>query len=357
MRGKAKIFRRWSAEMGITPAYAGKSLLCMDFCPAYRDHPRVCGEKYYVTVGKADHEGSPPRMRGKVRAAPLGAGDAGITPAYAGKSQPWRSYSQRRWNHPRVCGEKHTNISVRPIPPGSPPRMRGKVDVLPELHALIGITPAYAGKRARPHYHMILYGDHPRVCGEKAAILCKLKLSPGSPPRMRGKEANRCMQPPKCGITPAYAGKRHAHPRRACLLRDHPRVCGEKAQHRATWYSAAGSPPRMRGKASMALSCLFCLRITPAYAGKSLKDYGKTMRNQDHPRVCGEKMIGDECLPVNKGSPPRMRGKAMLAFVEIWLKRITPAYAGKRQRCISDALRGWDHPRVCGEKKYRKGMT
>ena len=296
MRGKAKIFRRWSAEMGITPAYAGKSLLCMDFCPAYRDHPRVCGEKYYVTVGKADHEGSPPRMRGKVRAAPLGAGDAGITPAYAGKSQPWRSYSQRRWDHPRVCGEKHTNISVRPIPPGSPPRMRGK-------------------------------------------------------------EANRCMQPPKCGITPAYAGKRHAHPRRACLLRDHPRVCGEKAQHRATWYSAAGSPPRMRGKASMALSCLFCLRITPAYAGKSLKDYGKTMRNQDHPRVCGEKMIGDECLPVNKGSPPRMRGKAMLAFVEIWLKRITPAYAGKRQRCISDALRGWDHPRVCGEKKYRKGMT
>ena len=207
MRGKGCMFCCSPAKVGITPAYSGKSLLCMDFCPAYRDHPRVCGEKklcphlvisqagspprvrgkagwplcglpcigitpacagksarilkrrtekrdhprvcgekYYVTVGKADHEGSPPRMRGKVRAAPLGAGDAGITPAYAGKSQPWRSYSQRRWDHPRVCGEKHTNISVRPIPPGSPPRMRGKVVHFFGAHLPDGITPAYAGK-------------------------------------------------------------------------------------------------------------------------------------------------------------------------------------------------------------------
>ena len=35
---------------GITPACAGKSLLCMDFCPAYRDHPRVCGEKQSIIL-------------------------------------------------------------------------------------------------------------------------------------------------------------------------------------------------------------------------------------------------------------------------------------------------------------------
>ena len=49
--------------------------------------------------------------------------------------------------------------------------------------------------------------------------------------------------------------------------------------------------------------------ITPACAGKREKRVEKIPQIWDHPRVCGEKMIGDECLPVNKGSPPRVRGK------------------------------------------------
>ena len=149
MRGKGCMFCCSPAKVGITPAYAGKSLLCMDFCPAYRDHPRVCGEKYYVTVGKADHEGSPPRMRGKVRAAPLGAGDAGITPAYAGKRVDLANTGKCPRDHPRVCGEK-LKIPCWIAPKvGSPPRMRGKA--------------------TSSCFWQLLRGDHPRVCGEKQA--------------------------------------------------------------------------------------------------------------------------------------------------------------------------------------------
>ena len=45
--------------------------------------------------------------------------------------------------------------------------MRGKAKNLYELIAILGITPAYAGKRYLQNGHSNLPRDHPRVCGEK----------------------------------------------------------------------------------------------------------------------------------------------------------------------------------------------
>ena len=52
----------------------------------YRDHPRVCGEKYSLALFLGLHQGSPPRMRGKVTFEGSDGTKTGITPAYAGKS-------------------------------------------------------------------------------------------------------------------------------------------------------------------------------------------------------------------------------------------------------------------------------
>ena len=49
--------------------------------------------------------------------------------------------------------------------------------------------------------------------------------------------------------------------------------------------------------------------ITPAYAGKSSIPEGRKIRDWDHPRVCGEKIVGRYIEMFCKGSPPRMRGK------------------------------------------------
>ena len=49
------------------------------------DHPRVCGEKFYIVLPLYNLLGSPPRMRGKVSGEPLTSATARITPAYAGK--------------------------------------------------------------------------------------------------------------------------------------------------------------------------------------------------------------------------------------------------------------------------------
>ena len=86
MRGKAKIFRRWSAEMGITPAYAGKSARILKRRTEKRDHPRVCGEKLKFGTNVTKNPGSPPRVRGKGIVHVFVPEKLGITPAYAGKS-------------------------------------------------------------------------------------------------------------------------------------------------------------------------------------------------------------------------------------------------------------------------------
>ena len=156
-----------SGETGITLAYAGKRQRRATACTWLRDHPRVCGEKDAICKSCPARQGSPSRMRGKAGWPLCGLPCIGITPAYAGKSQPWRSYSQRRWDHPRVCGEKRCCTALCRPDAGSPPRMRGKARQAVYKDIKHGITPAYAGKSLSPAPEEALPGDHPRVCGEK----------------------------------------------------------------------------------------------------------------------------------------------------------------------------------------------
>ena len=153
-----------------------------------QDHPRVCGEKLAFPGILAREMGSPPRMRGKDECGPDGHAQAGITPAYAGKSAGSRGEHGPEQDHPRVCGEKLSAEAILHPHAGSPPRMRGKVQSLPARFWRSGITPAYAGKSKPQEGYYYDYWDHPRVCGEKDARKRNAYQIPGSPPRMRGKD-------------------------------------------------------------------------------------------------------------------------------------------------------------------------
>ena len=169
--------------------------------------------------------------------------------------------------------------------------MRGKeAPALPDLGQL-GITPAHAGKSHAPHWGQEPRRDHPRACGEKHAPLDFLSRTTGSPPRMRGKERQAAPVAQTQGITPAYAGK-SILARTACkIYPDHPRVCGEKSVSAVATRSARGSPPRMRGKATIQAVNTASFRITPAYAGKRERKPRLCFCKKDHPRVCGEKNL------------------------------------------------------------------
>ena len=187
MRGKGSRPIFPTGRLRITPAYAGKRDVTARSAGAAQDHPRVCGEKAEWFRANRYYEGSPPRMRGKVGLPPPFLSMRRITPAYAGKSPVRELLLIVSRDHPRVCGEKDFTPSPADFALGSPPRMRGKVRRERGPMRSRRITPAYAGKSPVRVADYRAGEDHPRVCGEKDLELSAETVGLGSPPRMRGK--------------------------------------------------------------------------------------------------------------------------------------------------------------------------
>ena len=92
----------------------------------------------------------------------------------------------------------------------------------------------------------------------------------------------------------------------------------------------SGSPPRVRGKVSGYLPGVKAAGITPAGAGKRYFENTCFFDRQDHPRGCGEKFLTTAAVVDDPGSPPRVRGKVLVVQDQVWNRGITPAGAGKR---------------------------
>ena len=146
MRGKVQRKVRHDTPTRITPAYAGKRFHLWVVHSQQRDHPRLCGEKRYRTYIDSKVKGSPPPMRGKVAGGRLKIISIGITPAYAGKSVRYYPTRATAQDHPRLCGEKNTHRTTAVGITGSPPPMRGKDRQINFVDICFRITPAYAGK-------------------------------------------------------------------------------------------------------------------------------------------------------------------------------------------------------------------
>ena len=187
MRGKqnrAAYILSWSR---ITPAHAGKTIPSAYTLHLHRDHPRACGEN--GAGGSVGHI------------------VCRITPAHAGKTHQKSSKNIKNQDHPRACGENPIEQLRDTIKAGSPPRMRGKLALTATNHVQSRITPAHAGKTQKLHFIRCCFKDHPRACGENCQIVAQALEILGSPPRMRGKR--QLMRYIICAmrITPAHAGK------------------------------------------------------------------------------------------------------------------------------------------------------
>ena len=86
-----------------------------------------------------------------------------------------------------MCGENTLELLKHAYMPGSPPHVRGKHAYRSHYLAPYRITPACAGKTLRFVADFLVFGDHPRMCGENQ-----------SPCHCHGSVS---------GITPACAGK------------------------------------------------------------------------------------------------------------------------------------------------------
>ena len=248
MRGTLPANRPCRRKTGIIPAYAGNTSPWLLRRRLGRDHPRVCGEHADERHHRSSDAGSSPRMRG--------------TP------WSWWCSASIPWDHPRVCGEHGFRRFCLADMRGSSPRMRGTPKLPRGKRRQAGIIPAYAGNTKDMTNLLSVSRDHPRVCGEHMPELLLTLSLLGSSPRMRGTRIKVFAWTGACGIIPAYAGNTAAQCLMHCVLRDHPRVCGEHCFEKILRCAAVGSSPRMRG--------------TPITSAPTVA------RGWDHPRVCGE---------------------------------------------------------------------
>ena len=165
------------------------------------------------------------------------------------------------------------------------------------------------GEKSRYEYPFGRYLGSPPPGGEKFSCTIISEGWVGSPPRRRGKGHRIVPNVEGLRITPAWAGKSVPHFQRVRLGKDHPRMGGEKYALAAARRCSRGSPPRGRGKDSFIVHCHACVGITPAWAGKSEIQQVYAILNGDHPRVGGEKMVLSPLISPLAWDHPRRAGK------------------------------------------------
>ena len=179
----------------------------------------------------------------------------------------------------------------------------------------------------------------------------------GSPPRVRGHVLDRSSKLLQRGITPAGAGT--CWPKLVIRLcrKDHPRGCGDMAQHLHELRRGIGSPPRVRGHVFPVLHLIDAIRITPAGAGTCYRDYLLENFPEDHPRGCGDMSCPAIRMSPTTGSPPRVRGHGPCLDCQTLLQRITPAGAGTCRIFSVQTAAVEDHPRGCGDMNLEKSKV
>ena len=292
-------------------------------------------------------------MRGTQRVIASCIRSVRIIPADAGNTEQLHLATPGLGDHPRGCGEHSDPISACSMPRGSSPRMRGAQLSDRQDDAGRGIIPADAGSTSLIYPAYIVFGDHPRGCGEHPDTSQRMTAKRGSSPRMRGAPLGGYRGYCSPGIIPADAGSTFRRQRPIAVVKDHPRGCGEHWRIPLSWLLIRGSSPRMRGAQCKSKGLDVISRIIPADAGSTADSAHTTRHDRDHPRGCGEHIAGSINPMLQYGSSPRMRGAHRQPMPLLAGMRIIPADAGSTEPnpLVERLFR--DHPRGCGEHRLR----
>ena len=213
---------------------------------------------------------------------------AGIIPACAGSTLSNLKYWRTDGDHPRMCGEHFSCVSIFTMSPGSSPHVRGAQANPSRPAKRPGIIPACAGSTTAPHMRERMCWDHPRMCGEHCSLRCLLFARAGSSPHVRGAPVNYNTGGASAGIIPACAGSTANWTRLSCPQRDHPRMCGEHFADGTCVEPFQGSSPHVRGARHPAPAAVRGVGIIPACAGSTIWVWRCCAVCRDHPRMCGE---------------------------------------------------------------------
>ena len=141
--------------------------MALEFTNKPEDHPRRCGENVVAFSTTPLIVGSPPQVRGKLSAVCTYPADIGITPAGAGKTSSTTQDLSEEKDHPRRCVENILSLLENLQHLGSPPQVRGKLHTAAAEQTFARITPAGAGKtKATLNERFVNHGSPPQVRGK-----------------------------------------------------------------------------------------------------------------------------------------------------------------------------------------------
>ena len=166
VRGTPMTWAQIDDVAGIIPACAGNTCLDIALFVVHWDHPRVCGEHLRFNGIRCLGKGSSPRVRGTRLWWFSCSVLLGIIPACAGNTNRLAVRRPAWRDHPRVCGEHAWQCANGSTSMGSSPRVRGTLTSVGNLRNVQGIIPACAGNTKRTNISSCVNWDHPRVCGE-----------------------------------------------------------------------------------------------------------------------------------------------------------------------------------------------
>ena len=165
--------------------------------------------------------------------------------------------------------------------------------------------------------------------GEYPSLSVTCRLTLGSPPHTRGVSFLLSTSSRPLRITPACAENTFKDFKNVIGARDHPRLRGEYNRFLFHFLPLSG--------------------ITPACAGNTLFFLLPLLHSRDHPRLRGEYQSIYFPTQLLMGSPPLARGILSRCAGATPDHGITPACAGNTCYTCFSFPGSWDHPRLRGE--------
>ena len=329
-RGTHRLDVRGLVRARFIPAYAGNTRSGAASPSARTVHPRIRGERMVTIAVRSGSVGSSPHTRGTQPLLRGGRPCARVIPVYAGNAQ--------------------ATTTGPYLPDGSSPHARGTHRGGDDPIRPVRFIPAYAGNAASRCSMRARISVHPRMRGERSKKPRTFWRHFGSSPHTRGTRTQH--RPADAGrrFIPAYAGNARAGHQPMRGLTVHPRIRGERQPLSRQYSSAAGSSPHTRGTQHAAARSASHVRFIPAYAGNAVLHVPRHPCTAVHPRIRGERTMGNPAPALSIGSSPHTRGTLDRATVPRAAGRFIPAYAGNALITAAYPRETSVHPRIRGER-------
>ena len=266
-RGRRPPGRRGVGGDRFTPAGAGTAWSSSRVTSPPPVHPRGRGDGRGITREQQHDPGSPPRARGRPVGRGDQKRVERFTPAGAGTAIWVAERTAATSVHPRGRGDGQRGADKSATLVGSPPRARGRRCGRHAGPRPRRFTPAGAGTAPTPRRRPGPRAVHPRGRGDGASPVGVCWRAVGSPPRARGRRDLLHRHRPPQRFTPAGAGTASTGSRSGGGTSVHPRGRGDGVDVSGLPRSADGSPPRARGRQRAPRPVGRPRRFTPAGAG------------------------------------------------------------------------------------------